>query len=182
VTAIDFEARYVKLDGSVIAYDYLVLAVGGQTNFFGLSSVEQNAHQVKNIPCAVETRNHLLRMFELASHEADAEKRRARLTFVVVGGGPTGVETAGALAELIRLVMTKDYPEMDLQEVQVLLLEAVDHLMGTYPPRLQQATFDLLEGKGVEIRLSTRLTEFDGMTRSSGPRVCGRRNWWMDWG
>ena len=147
VTAIDFDARYVKLDGSVIAYDYLVLAVGGETNFFGLQPVEQNAYQVKNIQCAIETRNHLLKMFEQASHEADAEKRRALLTFVVVGGGPTGVETAGALAELIRLVMTKDYPQMDLQEVRVLLLEAADHLMGTYPPRLRQATYDLLRRK-----------------------------------
>ena len=76
------------------------------------------------------------------------EKRRALLTFVVVGGGPTGVETAGALAELIRLVMTKDYPDMDLQEVRVLLLEAADHLMGTYPPGLRQATYDLLKGQG----------------------------------
>ncbi len=168
VTAIDLDERYVKLEGSVIAYDHLVLAVGGQTNFFGLKTVEQNAKQVKNIPCAVETRNHMLRMFELASREADAEKRRARLTFVVVGGGPTGVETAGALAELIRLVMTKDYPEMDLREVRVLLLEAADHLMGTYPPRLRQATHDLLKGKGVEIMLSTRLSEYDGMQATLG--------------
>ncbi len=168
VTAIDLDKRYVKLDGSVIAYDQLVLAVGGQTNFFGLKSVEQNAHQVKNIPCAVETRNHMLRMFELASREADSEERRARLTFVVVGGGPTGVETAGALAELIRLVMTKDYPEMDLHEVRVLLLEAADHLMGTYPTRLRQATYDLLKGKGVEIMLSTRLSQYDGAHATLG--------------
>jgi NADH dehydrogenase len=168
VTAIDFDARYVKLDGSVIGYDYLVLAVGGQTNFFGLNSVEQNAHQVKNIPCAIETRNHMLRMFELASHEADPEKRRALLTFVVVGGGPTGVETAGALAELIRLVMTKDYPDMDLHEVRVLLLEAADHLMGAYPARLSQRTYDLLKSKGVDIRLSTRLSEYDGMHATLG--------------
>lgn len=168
VSSIDFDDRYVKLDGSVIAYDYLVLAVGGQTNFFGLQSVEENALQVKNIPCAIETRNHLLKMFELASHEADTEKRRALLTFVVVGGGPTGVETAGALSELIRLVMTKDYPAMDLREVQVLLLEVADHLMGTYPPSLRQATYHLLKGKGVEIRLSTRLTEYDGARATLG--------------
>lgn len=163
VTAIDLEKRYVKLEGSVIAYDYLVLAVGGRTNFFGLTSVEQNAYQVKNIECAIETRNHLLQMFEKASHEADAEKRSALLTFVVAGGGPTGVETAGALAELIRLVMTKDYPHMDLQEVRVLLLEAADHLMGTYPPGLRRATYDLLEKKHVEIMLSARLRDYDGM-------------------
>lgn len=168
VTAVDFEARYVKMDGSVIAYDYLVLAVGGRTNFFGLRSVEENAHQVKNIQCAVSTRNHLLKMFELASHEAESGKRRALLTFVVVGGGPTGVETAGALAELIRLVMAKDYPHMDLQEVRVLLLEAADHLMGTYPPDLRRATYDLLARKHVKIMLATRLTDFDGVRITLG--------------
>jgi NADH dehydrogenase len=162
VTAVDFDARYVKTDGSVLAYDYLVLAVGGRTNFFGLQSVEENAYQVKNIQCAISTRNQLLKMFEQASHEVDTAKRRAMLTFVVVGGGPTGVETAGALAELIRLVMAKDYPHMDLREVRVLLLEAADHLMGTYPPRLSQATHDLLSKKHVEVLLSTRLTDYDG--------------------
>lgn len=173
VTAVDFDARYVKTDGSVLAYDYLVLAVGGRTNFFGMRSVEENAYQVKNIPCAIATRNHLLKMFEEASHEVEPAKRRAMLTFVVVGGGPTGVETAGALAELIRLVMAKDYPHMDLQEVRVLLLEAADHLMGTYPPQLSQATYDLLRKKHVEILLSTRLTEYDGqrLTLSDGRTI-----------
>src|SRR5512143_2895255 len=69
VTAVDFERGYVKMEGSVIAYDYLVLAIGGQTNFFGLKSVEENAYQVKNVKCAVSTRNHLLEMFEVASRE-----------------------------------------------------------------------------------------------------------------
>ena len=168
VTDIDLDRRYVKLDGSFIAYDYLIVAVGGETNFFGLHSVEENARQVKNIQHAVETRNHLLKMFELASHEVEAEKRRALLTFVVVGGGPTGVETAGALSELIRLVMTKDYPAMDLREVRVLLLEAADHLMGMYPPPLRRATSDLLRSKGVEIGLSTRLADFDGVHATLG--------------
>jgi thioredoxin reductase len=168
VTAVDFDARYVKTDGSVLAYDYLVLAVGGRTNFFGLRSVEENAYQVKNIQCAISTRNQLLKMFEQASHEVDTAKRRAMLTFVVVGGGPTGVETAGALAELIRLVMAKDYPQMDLGEVRVLLLEDADQLMGAYPPRLSQATYDLLKKKQVEIRLSTRLTDYDGQSLTLG--------------
>jgi NADH dehydrogenase len=162
VTAIDFDSRYIKMNGSVIAYDYLILAVGGQINFYNMKSVEQNGFQLKDIKSAVTTRNHLLEMFEKASREADPSKRRALLTFVIVGGGPTGVETAGALAELIRHVMTKDYPHMDLNDVRVLLLEAGDHLMGSYPDELRKATFDLLAGKKVEIMLNTKLVDYNG--------------------
>ncbi len=173
VTAVDFDARFVKMDGSVTAYDYLVLAMGGQTNFFGLQSVEENAYQVKDVGSAIAARNHLLRMFELASHETDDRQRRALLTFVVVGGGPTGVETAGALAELIRLVLAKDFRDMDLTEARVLLLEAADHLMEAYPPGLRQATFDLLSKKRVEIRLSTKLADYDGdkVTLGDGQQI-----------
>ena len=115
VTSIDFDERYIRLNGSVIGYDYLVLALGGQTNFFGIKAVEENGFQLKSIEDATGTRNHLLKVFEQASREVDPDKRRALMTFVVVGGGPTGVETAGALAELIKHVLTKDYPEMDLR-------------------------------------------------------------------
>ena len=164
VTAVDLKARYIRMNGSVIAYDYLVLAIGGQTNFFGLSSIEENSFQLKSIESATGTRNHLLKMFEKASREVDPEKRKALLTFVVVGGGPTGVETAGALAELITHVMAKDYPEMDLGEVRVLLLEATDRVMPAYPDELRQSTMKLLESKGVEIFLNTRLTDYNGQT------------------
>jgi NADH dehydrogenase len=164
VTSIDFASRYIRTNGSVIAYDYLVLAIGGQTNFFGMKAVEENGFQLKSIEDATGTRNHLLRVFEQASREIDPDKRRALLTFVVVGGGPTGVETAGALAELIRHVLTKDYPAMDLNEVRVLLIEATDSVMATYPDELQKATRKLLESKGVEIFLNTRLTDYNGQT------------------
>lgn len=173
VTAIDLDSHYVRMNGSVIAYDYLILAVGGQTNFFGMQSIEQNGFQLKGIESAIATRNHLLEMFEQASREADPEKRRALLTFVVVGGGPTGVETAGALAELISHVLTKDYPHMDLKEVRVLLLEAADHLMGAYPKELRKATFDQLSDKHVEISLNTKLTDYDGrqVTLGDGTQI-----------
>jgi len=164
VTSIDFAARYVRTNGSVIAYDYLVLAIGGQTNFFGMKAVEENGFQLKSIEDATGTRNHLLRVFEQASREVDPDKRRALLTFVVVGGGPTGVETAGALAELITHVLTKDYPEMDLNEVRVVLIEATDSVMATYPDELQKATMKLLESKGVEIFFNTRLIDYNGQT------------------
>jgi NADH dehydrogenase len=162
VTQVDFKAKFVKLNGSIIAYDILVLAIGGQTNFFGIESLEQNSHQMKDIRSAIKTRNHLLKMFEQASYEVDAEKRRALLTFIIVGGGPTGVETAGALAELINLVMAKDYPQLDLGEVRVILLEASGHLMGSYPDGLRKSTFDLLRGKNVEILLNTTVADYNG--------------------
>jgi NADH:quinone reductase (non-electrogenic) len=164
VTSIDFNARYIRTNGSVIAYDYLVLAIGGQTNFFGVTGAEENGFQLKSIESATGTRNHLLRMLEQASREVDAEKRKALLTFIVVGAGPTGVETAGALAELIRHVMTKDYPTMDLKDVRVILLEATGSVMATYPPELRKATMKLLENKGVEILLNTRLIDYNGQT------------------
>jgi NADH:quinone reductase (non-electrogenic) len=164
VTSMDLDGRYVRSNGSVIAYDYLVLAVGGQTNFFGLNAVEENGFQLKSIESATGTRNHLLRMFERASREVDPDVRKALLTFVVVGGGPTGVETAGALAELITHVLAKDYPQMDLREVRVLLIEATGTVMPAYPNGLRKATMRLLEGKNVEILLNTRLTDYNGRT------------------
>src|SRR5262249_12266653 len=128
-----------------------------QTNFFGNQSVEQNGFQLKSIESATSVRNHLLQIFEEASHEADAEKRKDMLTFVVVGGGPTGVETSGALAELISHILTKDYPHMDLNEVRVLLLEAGPTVMPSYPDGLRKATNHLLENKHVEVLTNTKL-------------------------
>ncbi|MGZ9223152.1 MAG: NAD(P)/FAD-dependent oxidoreductase [Anaerolineales bacterium] len=173
VTSIDFDARYVRTNGSIIAYDYLVLAAGGETNFFGLNTVEEHGFQLKSIEDAIGTRNHLLRMFERASREVDPDKRKALLTFAVVGGGPTGVETAGALAELITHVMTKDYPEMDLKESRVLLIEATGTVMTAYPDELRKATADLLRSKNVEILLNTRLTDYNGqrITLADGGKI-----------
>lgn len=162
VTSIDFEARYVKLNGSVIAYDYLILAVGGETNFFGMEAVRENGFQLKDIESAVSTRNHLLKMFEKASREADPEKRKAMLTFIVVGGGPTGVETSGALAELISHVMRKEYPTLELREARVLLLEAGNTLIASYPDELRKATLRLVEKKNVEVMFNAKLTDYNG--------------------
>jgi NADH:ubiquinone reductase (H+-translocating) len=163
VSTINFDEKYVKLNGSVIAHDFLVLAVGGRTNFFGLDAVEKHGFQLKDLETAVETRNHLLSMFELASHEGDAEKRGALLTFVIVGGGPTGVETAGSLAELISHVMVKDYPRLLMRDARVILLEAGPNLINPYPEELRKATLKLLQRKNVEVRLNTTLENFDGL-------------------
>jgi len=168
VSAINLDEKYVKLNGSVIAYDYLVIAVGGRTNFFGFDVIEKDGFQIKDLETAVKTRNHLLGMFEQASHEGDAEKRKALLTFVIVGGGPTGVETAGALAELISHVMVKDYPHLILSDARVILLEATANLISAYPDELRKATSKLLKKKNVDIRLNTKLENFNGQRVTLG--------------
>ena len=180
VTEVNFDRRFVKLNGSVIAYDYLVIAVGGRTNFFGNESLEQHGFQLKDLESAVRTRNHLLSLFEQASHEGDAEKRKAMLTFVIVGGGPTGVETAGALSELIRHVMVKDFPRLNLDEARVLLIEASPHLISSYPDELRYATHRLLRAKNVEILLSTKMESYDGqrVTLGDGTQIETRTVIW----
>ncbi|MCC6500248.1 MAG: NAD(P)/FAD-dependent oxidoreductase [Anaerolineales bacterium] len=168
VNEIDLDARYIKMDGSVIAYDYLILAAGGRMNFFGVESVEKNALYIKDLKSALRTRNHLLSMFERASHEADADKRRAMLTFAIVGGGPTGVEVAGALAELISHVMKKEYPELDVREARVVLFEAGNALIASYPDELRKATLKLLKKKNVDVMFGAKLTDFNGQRISLG--------------
>ena len=162
VTGVDFAARRVVTDAGPVAYDHLILALGGETNFFGLAGVQRHAIGLKDIPEAVAIRNHVLRCFEQAMLEADGDRRRALLTMVVVGGGPTGVEMAGALSELIRLVLVKDYPRLNIADVRVLLLEAADRLLGAMPLKLRQAAADTLWKKHVEVRFGAAVEEFDG--------------------
>ncbi len=168
VTEVNLNEKYIRLNGSVIAYDYLVISAGARTNFFGFDSLEKYGLQLKDIETAVKTRNHLLAMFEQASHEGDAEKRKAMLTFVIVGGGPTGVETAGALSELITHVMKKDYPRLDLNDAQVILLEAGANLINPYPDELRNATLKLLQNKKVDVRLNTKMQDFNGQRVTLG--------------
>lgn len=168
VSTINLDAKYIKLNGSVIAYDYLIVAVGGRTNFFRFDAIERDGFQLKDLDTAIKTRNHLLSMFEQASHEGDAEKRKALLTFVIVGGGPTGVETAGALSELISHVMVKDYPRLMLSDARVVLLEAAANLINAYPEELRRATSRLLKKKNVDIRLNTKLENFNGQRVTLG--------------
>jgi NADH dehydrogenase len=144
-----------------IPYDYLILAVGGVTNTFGMQDVAEYGMGLKSIPDANAIRNHLLRCFELASQSQDIEEQRSLLTFVVVGGGPSGVECSGAISELIRLVLVKDYPHLDTGLASVILLEATQRLLPGMPEDLGQATVEALKKKKVEVRLGTQVTGFD---------------------
>ncbi len=162
VTGVDFAGRRVLTDSEPLAYDFLILAVGGETNYFGVEGAARHGFGLKDLGDAVGIRNHVLRCFEQAMVEPDADQRRALLTFVVVGGGPTGVEMAGALSELIRLVLVKDYPRLNVADVRVLLLEAADRVLNAMLPRLSAAAARTLGRKHVEIRCGAVVQGYDG--------------------
>lgn len=162
VNGVDFEQKCVLTEHGEIAYDFLVIAAGASVNYFGNASLEHNALPLKDVNDAVELRNHVLQMFELAAQEQDAQKRQGLLTFVAVGGGPTGVESAGALSELTRLVLQRDYPGFDLSSVRVLLFEGSDHILANLPDGLQQSAIDALTAKRVEVHLAAKVKEYDG--------------------
>ncbi|HKA57762.1 MAG TPA: NAD(P)/FAD-dependent oxidoreductase [Gemmatimonadales bacterium] len=162
VSGVDFTQRRLDTSAGPVAYDYLILSHGSQTNFFGLESMRQHGFGLKDIPDALRIRNHVLTCFEQAMLETDPERRRAKLTFIVVGGGPTGVEMAGALSELIRLVLVKDYPRLNIKDVRILLLEATDKILAALPERLREAAVKTLWRKWIEVRFSAVVTDYDG--------------------
>jgi len=162
VRGLDFAQHRLDTSAGPIAYDFLVLSHGSETNFFGLDSMMKNGLGLKDIPDALRIRNHVLTCFEHAMLERDPEIRRAKLTFVVVGGGPTGVEMAGALSELIRLVLVKDYPRLNIKDVRILLLEATDTILAAMPERLREAAVKTLWRKWIEVRFSAVVADFDG--------------------
>jgi NADH dehydrogenase len=159
VNGVDFEQRAVLTDVGLVMYDYLVLAAGSTTNFFGNERFERYTLGMKDLDEAQRLRNHILTCFEHAVAETDPARRAALLTFVVVGGGPTGVELAGAFIELIRHVMRKDYPMLDVCQAHVVLVEATDRVLATFPESLQRAALDRLRRMGVDVRLSAPVAD-----------------------
>ena len=157
VTGADFDRRTLKTDRGPIPYDYLVLATGSQSDYFGNPSLAQHAFGLKDLDEGLALRNRILSQFEASRWVTDPEKRRMMLTFAVVGAGPTGVEMAGALSELIRLVLRKDYRDLDLGEVRVLLLEATGAPLGTFEPNLREAARRSLAKKHVELMLDAKV-------------------------
>ena len=163
VSQVDFAEKSVTTEqGAVLKYDFLIIAAGASVNFFGNASLEHNALSLKDVSDAVEMRNHVLRTFELAAQETNLSRRQALLTFVIVGGGPTGVETAGALSELIRLVLRRDYPQLDLSSLRVVLLEAADSLLAAFPAHLRESAISQLAAKHVDVQLGAKVKNYDG--------------------
>lgn len=157
-TGADLSRRVVlTAEGMEVPYDRLVLAAGSETHFFGLPEPEKWACGLKDLPEALELRNKVIQRFEAASSESDESERRSLLTFVVVGGGPTGVEYAGALSELVRRVLSQEYLQVDMREVRILLVEAGPRILGPFPESLSAEAARTLEKLGVEVRAGARV-------------------------
>jgi NADH:ubiquinone reductase (H+-translocating) len=160
VVDVDVAKREVKLDdGVTVEYDYLVLATGATHAYFGHDEWSAYAPGLKTIDDATEMRRRFLLAFEAAEREADEEARRRHLTFVIVGGGPTGVELAGALAEIARQAMPKDFRSIDTRSARIILIEGVERVLPTYPADLSAKARKQLEKLGVEVRTGSIVTE-----------------------
>jgi NADH:ubiquinone reductase (H+-translocating) len=160
VKSIDPKSRRVVFaDGVESTYDYLVVATGARHSYFGHDEWEMLAPGLKSVEDALQIRQRVLLAFERAEREPDPVRRHAYLTFVVVGGGPTGVETAGALAELRRYALRRDFRHIDSREATVLLLEGGPRLLPSYPPSLGDKAKHELRRLGVEVRTETLVTD-----------------------
>ncbi|MRR07221.1 MAG: NAD(P)/FAD-dependent oxidoreductase [Deltaproteobacteria bacterium] len=162
VTGVDFDNRIVRLADGEVPYDYLVLAAGSATHYFGMKSMEEHSFDLKSLDQTVRLRNHILNSFELASCEPDPAKRRALLSFVVIGGGPAGVEFAGSLQELIQHELIKDYPDLDESDTKIVLIEARGSILPFLPEKQRDYAVRKLSRMGVEVSLNTQVSGAEG--------------------
>src|SRR5262250_2390474 len=153
-----------------LTYDYLILATGATHSYFGRNEFEEFAPGIKSLADAEATRNKVLRAFELAEAEEDPSRHRDLLTFVLVGGGPSGVEMAGALAELVRTTLKSDFRRIDPASARIVLVDTA-HVLGTFPESLSRAAKQRLERLGVEVRLGHRVDHID----AEGVVIAGER-------
>ena len=158
VQSIDVDAKKVKTVDLEIDYDYLILATGARHSYFGHNEWEKLAPGLKSLEDAVELRRRILMAFEYAEEITDEAARRAAMNFVIIGGGPTGVEMAGAIAEISRYTLAKDFRHINPSEARVILIEGEPRLLAAYPPDLSDSARKQLTDLGVEVRTSTRAT------------------------
>ncbi|RNI26039.1 NAD(P)/FAD-dependent oxidoreductase [Rufibacter latericius] len=172
----DFHFRQVKVTGinplnktvttlvGDLAYDFVVIATGTKSNYFGNEQIKKYSFPLKQIPDALNLRSQLLQSFEQANMIKDPEVRQSLLNIVIVGGGPTGVELAGSLAEMRKHVLPSDYPGMDFSRMNIYLVEGLDRVLPPMSPESSQTTKEYLEEVGIQIRLNTLVESYDGQT------------------
>ena len=180
VTGADLDQRNLLTDRGAIPYDYLVIASGAETEYFGNPALAETTWGLKALGEGLAFRNRLFSQFEASRWEKDPDERRRLLTFAVVGGGPTGVEMAGAISELIRLVLRKDYRDLDLNEVRVVLVEAGAYLLGAFDPSLREAARRSLGKKHVEVMLGKKVESVtdEGILFAGGERIATANVLW----
>ncbi len=164
VNEIDTKNQKVKADIGELRYDYLVLATGSKTNFFGNREIERNSVAMKTIPQSLNIRSLILENFEQALLTNDIHDRHSLINFILVGGGPTGVELAGALAEMKKAILPKDYPDLDVRKMQINLIQASDRILDTMSEKSSAAAEDFLVKLGVNVWKNVRVTGYDGKT------------------
>jgi NADH dehydrogenase len=159
VESVEVETRKVKTNDRVFDYDYLIIATGARHSYFGHDEWEKLAPGLKSLEDAVELRRRILLAFEFAEKTKDDVERQAAMTFVVIGGGPTGVEMAGAIAEISRYTLAKDFRHIDPSKARVILIEGAPRLLAAYPPDLSESARKQLVELGVDVRIDARVTD-----------------------
>lgn len=169
-TGVNLPERKVRLRDGELDYDYLILAAGARTSYFGQDQWAEYAAGLKDLDDALHIRRQVLLAFEAAERDRDPERRRRFLTFVVIGGGPTGVELAGALAELARFISARDFQNIQRSMVKVILLERTDRILASFSQDLSEKALLQLRRLGVDVRLGTSVTNIDaaGVHTSEG--------------
>lgn len=162
VDHIDPEKKTIHSNIGNLKYDYLVIATGSETNFFGNKELEANSMDMKTIPESLNLRSLILQNFEQALLTDDLHQRDALMNFVIVGGGPTGVELAGALAEIKKGILPKDYPDLDTRRVQINLIQSGDRLLKGMSDKASEKSEAFLEKLGVQVWKNCRVTGYDG--------------------
>lgn len=163
VNEIQSESNTIVTDIGTVEYDHLVIATGSTTNFFGLQDVQQHSVGMKTIQEALDIRSLILQNLEKAVVTCDEAERNALTNFAIVGGGPAGVETAGAMAEFKKYILPKDYPELDASMMSIYLIEAEDELLNAMSDKSSENALKFLNKLGVDIRLNTSVQSYDGL-------------------
>jgi NADH:ubiquinone reductase (H+-translocating) len=164
VKEIDTENQKILAEIGDLHYDYLVIATGSKTNFFGNKEIERNVMSMKTIPQSLNIRSLILENFEQAVLTTNEADRNALINFVLVGAGPTGVELAGALAEMKKAILQKDYPDLDINKMEINLIQSGDRVLNTMSEKSSAAAEKFLLDLGVKIHKNVRVTNYDGRT------------------